>query len=86
MLILRDILLLDIQSFTALFMSYVIKYGFFRLKVGLDKFLMLKKANKLAFSSLNRNFTLTLQPKLEEKWKQRNSSVSFQVVFFGATS
>ena len=29
----------------ALTMSYVIKYGFFRLKVWLDKFLTLKKAN-----------------------------------------
>ena len=33
MLILRDILLLDIQSFTALFMSYVIKYGHFSFQI-----------------------------------------------------
>ena len=52
---------LDIQLFMALTMSYVIKYGFCRIKVKLDKFLMLEKANKLAFSSLTRNFALTLQ-------------------------
>ena len=30
----------------------------------LDKFLMLKKTNKFAFFSLNRNFVVILQPKI----------------------
>ena len=37
------------------------KFGFF---TQLDKFLTLRKANKLAFPSLNRNFVVILQPKI----------------------
>ena len=35
---------------------------FFGILFDLDKFLTLKNANKFVFSSLNRNFALSLQP------------------------
>ena len=37
---------------------------FFGISLNLDKFLTLKNANKFVFSSLNRNFALSLQQQL----------------------
>ena len=37
---------------------------FFGISLDLDKFLTLRNANIFVFSSLNRNFALTLHPKL----------------------